>query len=192
MLQDNLRASGLDAATVKAVAIGRRPAQLQMHTGPAGNLGGTHTRAVSDASHPDVVPVQPLSHLVDWNCLRPGWLKVDVEGDEFAVLQALADAQLQHQFPLGSIEVTPAALESRGHTPDLLVGLLKQLGYALFVIPNGYSRDFYRATLAQPVLELQGLQRWPADLRRADLLMVLGTQLPTMRLHNIMHRPALA
>lgn len=184
VLQSNLQSAGLAKAQVRSVAVGRTSGTIRIHEGPRGNLGGSRTVTPTDEKDGTDVPMITMAELADWNVLRPGWLKVDVEGDELAVLQSVADAALNTQFPFASVEITASTMQQHGQDPADLLSLIKHLGYAAFVTPNAYSRAFYHQCLQQSAFDLERMERWPAALERADVVLVQNTRLQRIRVSN--------
>ena len=71
-------------------------------------------------------------------------IKIDVEGDELAVLRGLRP--LLEQLPQGAsvmVEVTPDRLLSRGETAASLFDYLVSLGFTASALENEYTAGFY-------------------------------------------------
>jgi FkbM family methyltransferase len=75
------------------------------------------------------VSVVPFDQLADWKDL-PGkvFLKIDVEGSEFAFLQG-ARNMIFHWRPVILLEINPASLRAADVDENALVELLIELGY---------------------------------------------------------------
>lgn len=95
------------------------------------SLGPLVHSAIAGSAHQTVrVSTTPLDDLVEAQGLEPGFLKIDVEGAEAAVLQGAARTLAQHR-PVVMAEINDDMLRQQGSSARAVLALLTDAGYAL-------------------------------------------------------------
>lgn len=115
-LQHNMRNTD---STLYNVAVGSAEHNIQMVSPEPGNYGAAHTILGGD------IPVITIDSMCLDQC---NFIKIDVEGDEIAVLIGASVTIVRHK-PVMVIESNPETLARKGFLPDDLVLLIHSLGY---------------------------------------------------------------
>ncbi len=144
-LRDNVARN--DASNVRAVnvAVADRPGALTLYPGDALT---TTSRAWADLMHlaaGPTVPALPLSDILeDSEVGRVRFIKIDVEGGEWPVVQGMLGL-LDRVSPEVEVmvEVTPVAIQAHGKTCEDVLDALRQRGFHPYRIPNDYTHRDY-------------------------------------------------
>ena len=111
------------------------------------NCGASY---LSDEPTPDclTVPVMPLDsfELPKKIC----YMKIDVEGEEVAVLRGARDTIEEHR-PVMCIEVNRAALNRTGTSAEELINMLHKMRYKTRPIWEGYDKEEQYDMIAEPL-----------------------------------------
>jgi len=149
-------------------AVATSPGRVSLFRGPQGNLGKTSRHGDASVGQEVSVPCGPLADLLEPAHLGGRLLKVDVEGDENLVLGQLLDRAGHDKMPDALLlEIsTSEAREERG------AGLqrLRDLGYALYRVPNRYGLSFYLQNVWKTAFRFSVLDDVPDE--QFDLLAV--------------------
>jgi FkbM family methyltransferase len=108
------------------------------------SIGSMVHPAIAGKEHrPLSVPCETVDHLTERFALRPGFIKIDTEGSEYAVLVGCRRTIEEHR-PVILCEAWPEALvAASGGVPGAVAGLLESHGYVV-------SEPARRAILAVP------------------------------------------
>lgn len=153
-LRNNLALNGIKNVHVIEAAAGAESGQcLTLFLGPDENSGKSSTWASPGTVESVEVPVMTIDEVVPESCHGSvSLLKIDVEGDELAVLQGARS--VLYLMPPGSavvVEVTPDKMAARGHSADELVALLGMHGFTPFLLWNSYEpRDYALGCVRNP------------------------------------------
>lgn len=97
------------------------------------------------------VKANTIDNLVTQLKLNPGFIKIDTEGSEFAVLSGALNT-LRKAKPVVLSELSDTLLSSLGHSSEEIMGLLKKVGYDIF---DAFSlRPITRRPLTEVILAL--------------------------------------
>ena len=141
-LRRNLDLNGLvtSCIEVRNVALGEVAGEVTMYAAPPSNLGSSSTlpdEGFVRSNTSRVVPTWQLLTEEEWRSAR--LIKIDVEGDELAVLRGMTPIlPLLPPDAAVVIEVSPAMLERRGARPAALLDLLAQHGFSAWTVKNSY------------------------------------------------------
>ena len=149
LLQANLRLNRAANVTAHHVAVTGEPMRVPIYVSPEANLSATTTVAAVAAGRGaglvETVDGRPLDQIVDAADLRRArFLKIDVEGAEWDVVQPLAP--LLRSLPDGAeilIEVNAEALRGAGGSVEEFLALFAAGGFEPFTFENRYDIDFY-------------------------------------------------
>ena len=134
LLEKTLKTNRLSPYQVHQVACSNYTGQAEFYvpTSTSGMAGLVASFSATGRHRTYPVQVIPFDQLIDWRNL-PGniFLKIDVEGSEFAFLQG-AQEMIRGCRPVILLEVNPATLKAAGVDAQALVDFLAQLGYARF------------------------------------------------------------
>lgn len=89
-----------------------------------------HSSVSGEAHHTVRVPTTPLDDLVEASGLTPGFVKIDVEGAEEAVLKG-ASRTLERDRPVVLAELNDDLLRQQGSSARAVLALLSDAGYVL-------------------------------------------------------------
>lgn len=152
-------------AAVKAVyaAIDNEKRTYAVHTA-AGNSGATKLAQSAHDNDENGVVIPVITDIRPYSGERIDVMKIDVEGMEANVIDAIAEV-LETDRPALMIEISRAELASRGHSCEEIGARLKSLGYQFFM--NKAPRTM--ECKAQNLIEIPGL--WVCGAQ-ADILCV--------------------
>ena len=153
-LRRNLADNGADNVTVRPVIAADTAGEGEVFVASALNTGMSGTGAVPGGRSEGLVPRVVAADAVPrelWDRVRV--VKIDVEGDELAVLRGLAP--LLDRLPAGAslvVEVSPSRLAERQQSGAELMRFLTSRGFSAAALPNEYNAAFYtRPRPAVPV-----------------------------------------
>ena len=167
-LQRNILQNNAGNVTAFHLAVSDAPGQVPVWLNEEGDLAGTTTlshvgerrRALTLV---ETVEARVLEQIVDAQIIRKArFIKIDVEGAEWAVIKSLAElvktVSSQTEF---IVEINGGLVRRSGGTIEALIGYFAAAGFEPFVIENRYDADF----LARKVrsVELQPLGAWTAN-----------------------------
>lgn len=115
----------------------------ESQTGPAG-----HSLVVGHVSEGTTITVETVvgdEFVASEGLPTPTVVKVDVEGAEWQVLTGLRETLSRPECRLVYCELHDAALRSQGRSPDEVVTLLEEMGYAVTVAFERAGDPFVRA-----------------------------------------------
>lgn len=144
-LSDNLRRN--HAANVRSIniAVSDRQGTTKLFLGSDSNIGQTGTVSRPGSRYECDVATTPLDAiLVGTDLGRVRFVKVDVEGAEWPVLQGM-----RHLLRNGApdlevfVEVTPKSLRACDKTVDDVLALFAESGFLPYAIENDYSAEGY-------------------------------------------------
>ena len=151
-LDANVRRSALPVE-VHRTAVGDEAGSTEVFRSAGTNLGRSGTAVLDGTSEGTVTVVRGADAVPAELWPRVRFVKVDVEGDERAVLRGLEP--LLRVLPEGAAvftEVTPSDLERRGESADELLATMRELGFTPFAVPNSYApADYARSQLQEPL-----------------------------------------
>jgi FkbM family methyltransferase len=137
-LAENVRINRLQNVQVEPVAVGRSDGTTTIAIAGYGHEGqNTIGDRVANANVATVgteeVPLRRLDTIVRERSLRAlDFVKIDAEGSEIAILEGTEEALTTHS-PVLQLEIEEHSLRRQGGSPDELLELLEQLGYAVWV-----------------------------------------------------------
>jgi FkbM family methyltransferase len=96
------------------------------------SIGNLVHPAVAGREHRMIcVPCETVDHLIEHHALRPGFIKIDTEGSEYAVLVGCSRTIAQHR-PTILCEAWPHELVvASGGIPGAVISLLESYGYVI-------------------------------------------------------------
>ena len=166
-LEANVELNGMPNVEVKPFALGDREGHVEAFRAESTNVGAS---SVGSGTHSEGwVPMMKLDDAVTMrDAQRVGFIKIDVEGAEEAVLSGAR--QTLANVPSGSAIL----VEARSRTSDAsgfdwLEEYFPPQRFEVAVVPNSYSaRSYCERTLEEPV----AVERAELGVRQADLLFV--------------------
>ncbi len=152
-LRANLELNGAGNVSVHEVAVGDRTGVIPFYAGQDDNAGCSSTLPSASRRLVCEVPMQPLASVVGEDVLaRAGFIKIDVEGGELAVVRSLA----------ASAAVLPRdveiAMEVDPDDPNALeaLGILRALGFEARILQGSYDLADYQDRSRRTALEPLG------------------------------------
>lgn len=136
---------GPGGARAVHAAVGTEPGERAFGLPDPGNRGGATALADPAAPVSFVAPTRRLDAVLSADeVARTRVVKIDVEGDEAEVVDALV-ALLPRMGPdlEIAVEVAPDRLAERGRTPADVVDPLVAAGFAVHRVPNDYRPESY-------------------------------------------------
>jgi FkbM family methyltransferase len=154
------------AVNVRAVniAAAAEPGAMNVHCGPAWNLGWTTTRTDRGLPHECLVPALPLNDILtaeERRTLR--LIKVDVEGTERELFPALLQLLRESRSDAEAIlEVSPRWWKESSQTVEQAVQPFLEAGFYLYLVDNNYSpwRYFWSEIVRPPQRVRGALNSW--------------------------------
>lgn len=153
-LRSNVAANQLANVSVVPLVASDRDGDVEIYQGPATNLGRSGTMPMADGAAVGRVGARTAASLVPeelWPRVRV--VKIDVEGDEHAVIAGLSP--LLRRLPEGAsvvTEVAPDRLRDRGADAASLFERMAVLGFTAASLENDYHpRGYTRRTAHAPV-----------------------------------------
>jgi FkbM family methyltransferase len=144
-LSDNLKRNRVGNVDSSNVAVSDRFGTTQLFLGSDSNLGQTGTVARPGSRYEcdiDTAPLDALLATVD--VARVRFVKVDVEGAEWSVLQGMQGLLRDGARELEVfVELTPKSLAAAGRTVDDVLAMFAGCGFLPYVIENDYSAEGY-------------------------------------------------
>jgi len=128
VFDENMRLAGAGTRVARhCAAIGAEPGEMSLLTGGA---GGWHMMVTPDAPRQDAVtvPLLTLDGLAERSGLTPTHVKIDVEGQEDAVLRG-GEQLLRRAAPLVFLELHGGILRKSGRDPLAVLARLQSYGY---------------------------------------------------------------
>lgn len=152
MLKTNVALNGATNISTINMAVTEKSGSVDIHRGPAFNLGltsihDTHPASVFEAS----VPSGPLAAVVGSDLSRARLIKIDVEGAEWEVVRGLADAlpSLRDDAEL-VMEISPQKGHRRGESVESILELFRSHGYKFYALDNDYRAISYLEAMRSP------------------------------------------
>lgn len=136
---------GPGGARAVHAAIGTDDGERAFGLPDPGNRGGATALADPAAPVAFVAPTRRLDAVLSADEIaRTRVVKIDVEGDEAEVVDALAGLlpRMRPDVEI-AVEVAPGRLAERGRTPADVVDPLVAAGFAVYRVPNDYRPDSY-------------------------------------------------
>lgn len=133
--EENVRLNRLSAAVhPRRLALGEREGSLRVFTFAGLSVGHA---AATDLGRSDAVPHECEMTTLDHFCQREGiahlsFMKVDVEGHEWAVFKGGSRTLSEPDAPIVHFEVNEECLAHRRQDPNDILGLLGSYGYSDF------------------------------------------------------------
>lgn len=168
MLQRNIKRNGASNVTAIQVAVSDTEQQVPIWSNRNGDSAGTTTLThVAERrlamSLVETVTARPLHDIIDPDLIRKArFIKIDVEGAEWAVVKSLAEL-LKTLSPETEviIEVNAALVQRSGGTLRALLGTFAEAGLQPFVIANDYDVAFIGRKVQE--VRLKPLGQWNVD-----------------------------
>jgi FkbM family methyltransferase len=179
-LLQNLSQNDARNVTAFHLAVSDAPGRVPVWLNNEGDLAGTTTLShVGERRKAltlvETVEARPLQHIIDVQTIRKArFIKIDVEGAEWAVVKSLAEllktVSPQTEF---IVEVNGGLVRRSGGTTDALLGYFAAAGFEAFVIENRYDANFFASKVRQ--VQLQPLGEWKSN--QIDLVFRRNTAL---------------
>jgi len=140
-LSENIQINGLSRKVIlRKIALSNEEGTAQIRAIPGkteySTLGmNIHPNVQNERVIPQCVEVSTLDALIAETGLKPGFIKVDVEGMELHVVRGAAKT-LERFMPLMLIEINKKLAALNGWKPRDLISLLQELGYNQFIDPE--------------------------------------------------------
>jgi FkbM family methyltransferase len=146
-LSDNLRRNHTTNVDATNVAVSDRLGTTQLFLGSDSNIGQTGTVARPGSRYECDIATTPLDALLEGiDVTRVRFVKIDVEGAEWSVLQGMQGLLRSGPRELEVfVELTPKSLRASDKTVDDVVAMFADCGFLPYVIANDYSADGYMA-----------------------------------------------
>lgn len=144
-LSDNLRRNQTTNVEATNIAISDRQGTTQLFLGSDSNIGQTGTVSRPGSRYECDVATTPLDAvLVGTDVGRVRFVKVDVEGAEWPVLQGMRDL-LRNGAPGLEVfvELTPKSFLAYDKTVDDVLAMFADCGFLPYSIENDYSAEGY-------------------------------------------------
>jgi FkbM family methyltransferase len=161
-LEHNVAINGFRNVRVVGAAVWSTEAELDLHSGPASNLGVTSLTARHADTPSYRVKALPLRSIltpaeIESACL----LKIDVEGAEVEAIEGFAEAL--PKLPADAkivMEITPE-LAARAAS---IVETMRSAGFRMYQLDNDYSDDLYFNPTSRPAREVTELPARQIDV----------------------------
>lgn len=167
-LQQNLSRNAAANVTAFHVAVSDAPGEVPVWLNEEGDSAGTTTLSrVGERRKAlkivETVAAKPLEQIIDSETIRKArFIKIDVEGAEWAVVKSLGDL-LKTVSPRTEfiIEVNEGLVRRAGGTTEALLDYFAAAGFEPFVIANRYDVEFMTSRVRK--VELQRLEGWRSN-----------------------------
>lgn len=144
-LSDNLRRNHATNVAATNIAVSDRVGTTQLFLGSDSNIGQTGTVATPGSRYECDIATTPLDTLLDGiDAARVRFVKVDVEGAEWSVLQGMQGLLRSGARELEVfVELTPKSLRACDKTVDDVLKMFADCGFLPYAIENDYSAEGY-------------------------------------------------
>lgn len=144
-LSDNLRRNHATNVAATNIAVSDRVGTTQLFLGSDSNIGQTGTVATPGSRYECDIATTPLDALLDGiDIARVRFVKVDVEGAEWSVLQGMQGLLRRGARELEVfVELTPKSLRACDKTVDDVLTMFADCGFLPYAIENDYSAEGY-------------------------------------------------
>lgn len=165
-LRQNLAANAATNVEVMPIALSESSGEVEIYRGPQRNLGKSGTLPSANATSEGRVVKERGAEVIDrnlWPSIRV--VKIDVEGDEFAVLKGLEEFLREAADGTAVVaEITPEWLKSRGQSAKEALAYMRGLGFVAFEMKNGYAPQDYATYRPSKPRRLKKLTRGQTDI----------------------------
>ena len=144
MLSDNLTRNHTTNVEATNLAIADVHGTTKLFLGSESNIGQTGTVSRPGSRYECDVPTAPLDGVLGTDAGRVRFVKVDVEGAEWPVLQGMREL-LRYGAPGLEVfvELTPKSLRACGKSVDDVLAMFADCGFLPYTIENDYSAEGY-------------------------------------------------
>jgi FkbM family methyltransferase len=129
-LTANLGRNGVRNAHPFELALGPETASVAFDPGPAGHSGKAHLAADGPLRVEQAGPEKALALLDPLIGERPTMIKIDVEGAEAQVVEALSPLLRRPQVETAIVEIDGGNLARFGTTPEAVYGAMSRFGFS--------------------------------------------------------------
>ena len=149
-LSDNLRRNHSTNVNATNVAISDRVGTTQLFLGADSNIGQTGTVARPGSRYECDIATTPLDDLLTGiDVTRVRFVKVDVEGAEWSVLQGMQGLLRSGARELEVfVELTPKSLRACDRSVEDVLAMFAAHGFLPYAIENDYSAEGYMSPSA--------------------------------------------
>lgn len=149
-LQENLSRNNARNVIALHVAVSDTPGQVPVWSSPKGNSPGTTTLSYVAQQRQtlrlvETVEAKPLRQIIDIEIIRQArFIKIDVEGAEWAVVKSLAEL-MKTVSPRTEfiVEIDEVLIRRSSGTLETFLGYFAAAGFEPFVIANRYDAKFF-------------------------------------------------